>query len=156
MLPSKLEESGLAAHARDLLDIPRVVALEPPRTRAGWLARSDAMIIRQARRLRFPGKPRVMVLFHPRQYRLTRALAARHEAEIWYVTGGPWEPFETEGEVEDLRLFDQLAHEAAAGLVVATGSQSPRVDNEPLRSRLVELQIISSKPFVPGARIRAR
>lgn len=156
MLPAKLEESGLAAHARDLLDIPRVVALEPSRARGGRLARSDAMIIRQARRLRFPGKPRVLVLFHPRQYRLTRALAARHEAEIWYVAGGPWEPFETEGEEEDLRLFEQFAREVAAGIVVATGSQSPRIDNEPLRSRLVELQIISSKPFVPGARIRTR
>lgn len=155
-MPAKLEESALAAHARDLLDIPRVVALEPPRARASWLVRSDAVIIRQARRLRFPGKPRVVVLFHPRQYRLTRALSARHQAEIWYVTGGPWEPFETEGEEADLRLFDQLAREVAAGIVVATGSQSPRVDNEPLRSRLVELQIISSKPFVPGARIRGR
>jgi hypothetical protein len=112
------------------------------------------VIIRQARRLRFPGQPRVLVLFHPRQYRLARALSARHEGEIWYVTGGPFEPLEFEGEDTDLRLFDQRAHEVAAGLVVATGSQSPRVDNQPLRSRLMELEIISSKPFVPGARVR--
>jgi hypothetical protein len=133
-----------------------VVALEPARPRPGRLARSDAIVIRQARRLRFPGKPRVLVLFHPRQYRLSRALSARHEAEIWYVTGGPWEPFEAEGEEEDLSLFDQRAGEVAAGIVVATGSQSPRVDNEPLRSRLVELEIISSRPFVPGARVQGR
>ncbi len=156
VLPSKLEESALAAHARDLLDIPRVVALEPPRGRTSRLGRSDAVIIRQAKRLRFPGKPRVVVLFHPRQYRLSRALSARHEAELWYVTGGPWEPYEIEGEEEDLRVHDQLAREVAAGLVVVTGSQSPRLDNDPLRSRLVELEIISSKPFVPGARIRGR
>lgn len=114
------------------------------------------MIIRLAKRLRFPGAPRVVIMFHPRQYRLSRALAARHEAEIWYVTGGPWEPYEVTGEEADLRLFDQWAREVAAGIVVATGSQSPRVDNEPLRSRLVELGIISSKPFIPGARIRTR
>lgn len=156
VLPSKLEESALAAHARDLLDIPRVVAVEPGRGGGGRLARSDAMIVRQARRLRFPGRPRVVVLFHPRQYRLSRALSARHEAEIWYITGGPWEPYQTEGEEADLRLFDQWAQEVAAGIVVATGSQAPRLDNEPLRARLVELQIISSKPFIPGARIRAR
>ncbi len=156
VLPSKLEESGLATHARDLLDIPRVVALEPSRSHPGRLARSDAVIIRTAKRLRFPGQPLVVVLFHPRQYRLSRALAARHKAELWYVTGGPWEPFESEGEEADLRLFDQLAREVAAGLVAATGSQSSRIDNEPLRRRLVELEIISSKPFVPGARIHAR
>jgi hypothetical protein len=114
------------------------------------------MIIRQVRRLRFPGKPRVLVLFHPRQYRLARALAARHEAEIWYVTGGPLDPLEAEGEEEDLRLFDQWAREVAAGIIVATGGQSPRSENEPLRSRLVELEIISSKPFIPGARVGTR
>ena len=114
------------------------------------------MIVRQAKRLRFPGAPRVVVLFHPRQYRLSRALSARYEAELWYVTGGPWEPYETESEEENLRVHDQLAREAAAGLVVATESGDPRLDNEPLRSRLIELGIISSKPFVPGARIRGR
>jgi hypothetical protein len=156
LLPSKLEEYALAAHARDLLDIPRVAALEPSRVRAPRLAGSDAVIIRQARRLRLPGKPRVVVLFHPRQYRLARALSAQHEAEIWYVTGGPFEPLAVPGEEADLRLYDQRAREVAAGIVVATGSRSPRIDNEPLRSRLVELDIISSKPFVPGARIRQR
>ena len=156
LLPAKLEEYALAAHARDLLDIPRVVAVEPSRFRADRVAASDLMVIRQARRLRFPGKPRVLVLFHPRQYRLARGLAARHDAELWYVTGGPWEPLAAQGEETDLRIFDQRAREVAAGIVVATESQSPRVDNQPLRSRLVELEIISSKPFVPGARIRAR
>ena len=156
LLPAKLEDMALAAHARDLLDIPRVVALEPSRARAPRLSRSEAVIIRQARRLRFPGKPRVLVLFHPRQYRLARGLSARHQAEIWYVTGEPLEPFEVAGEEEDLRLFDQRAREVAAGIVVATGSQSPQMENQPLRSRLVELEIISPKPFVPGARIRAR
>jgi hypothetical protein len=156
LLPSKLEEYALATHARDLLDIPRVVALEPPRFRGQRVATSDLIVIRQARRLRFPGKPRVLILFHPRQYRLARGLAARHDAEIWYVTGGPWEPLAAPGEEADLRIFDQRAREVAAGIVVATQSQSPRVDNQTLRSRLVELEIISSKPFIPGARIRGR
>jgi hypothetical protein len=156
LLPSKLEDMALAAHARDLLDIPRVVALEPSRVRASRLARSDAVIIRQARRLRFPGKPRALVLFHPRQYRLARGLAARHEAEIWYVTGGPFEPLEAEGEEEDLQRFDQRAREVAVGTVVAAGLERPQLENQELRARLVELEIISPKPFVPGARIQAR
>lgn len=156
LLPSRLEEFALADHARDLLAIPRVVAVEPARLRSPRLTGSDVVIIRQARRLRFPGRPRVLVLFHPRQYRLARALSAKHDAEIWYVAGGPFEPLQAGGEEVDLRLFDQRAREVAAGVIQARAGQDPRTDNRPLRERLVELEIISSRPFVPGARIGRR
>ena len=155
VLPSKLEELELAAHARDLLDIERMVAVEPPRRGSGRTRTSDIMAIRQARRLRFPGKPRVIVLFHPRQFHLARALSARHEAELWYLTGTPLDAASDQEEVE-LKLLDDRAREVAAGVVVAHSAGNVRHENEPLRSRLVELEIISSRPFIPGARIRAR
>ena len=55
LLPGRLEGLELEAHARDLLSIPRVVALEPSRLRPRRLLR-DAALLRQGRRLRFPGR----------------------------------------------------------------------------------------------------
>ena len=50
LLPSKLEGFELEAHARGLLSIPRVIALEPSRFRTPRLLR-NAVGMRQARRL---------------------------------------------------------------------------------------------------------
>lgn len=155
VLPSKLEEFDLAAHARDLLDIDRVVALEPSRWRTSSKITSEIRAIRQARRLRFPGKPRVVVLYHPRQFNLARGLSARHEAELWYTTGASLEPASSQEE-EKLRVLDERAREVSAGIIAAGAAESPRTDNQPLRARLVELEIISTRPFIPGARIRTR
>jgi hypothetical protein len=47
LLPGRLEGFELEAHARDLLSIPRVVALEPPRIRPARALR-DAVSVRQA------------------------------------------------------------------------------------------------------------
>jgi hypothetical protein len=154
LLPGKLEEFELAAHAQDLLDIDRVVALEPSRRQPRKMA-SEILAIRQARRLRFPGKPRVVVLFHPRQYHLARALAAKHDAELWYVAGAALDPRSSEEE-QELKLLDDRAREVAAGVITPGATENVRSDNEPLRARLVELEIISHRPFIPGARIRAR
>jgi hypothetical protein len=150
-LPRKLEQFELAAHARDLLDIPRVVAVEPPRLRRRPLLGEDIQALRHARRLRFPGTPRLVVLYDPRQYHLARCLCVQHEAELWYSRGGS-EPPRNEGEAVDLSDFHQMASELAAGVVVPGQCENPRQDNQPLRDRLVELEIISSRPFVPGAR----
>ena len=156
VLPGKLEEFELAAHARDLLDIDRVLALEPPRWRSGRMLSSDIVAMRQARRLRFPGKPRVVVLFHPRQFYLARALSAKHEAGLWYVTSPELEAEIARHGEEDLKLLDDRAREVASGVVVAQPGGNARADNQDLRRRLVELEIISSRPFVPGARVSAR
>jgi hypothetical protein len=110
------------------------------------------LAIRQGRRLKFPGKPRVIVLFHPRQFYLARALGAHHGAELWYVVGAPLDPHSSQDE-EELGLLDQRAREVAEGIVHAGEPAAVRSDNELLRERLVELEIISHKPFVPGARI---
>lgn len=155
VLPSKLEDFELAAHARDLLDIDRVVAVEPSRWRSRRALPSEVVAIRQARRLRFPGTPRVIVLFHPSQFLLARVLSAQHEAELWYVAGALLGG-DSAQEKRELALLDERAREVAAGIVVASSEGDARSENQPLRSRLVELDVISARPFVPGARIRAR
>jgi len=127
LLESELEQLESGAHVRDLLTIPRVIALEPSRFRTPRLLR-DAAPVRQAKRLRFPGEPRVIVLYHPVQYLLARALCARYAgAEL-----------------------DRLACERATPLRII--DRDGEADGQ-LRARLRELGIISQRPFVPWARI---
>ena len=144
LLPCRLEDFELASHARDLLAIPRVVAVEPPARRTPRFLR-DTLPMRQARRLRFPGDPRVLVLYHPMQYPLARALMARHDAELWYIEPSPGVLGE---QVEELIELDRLARGRARQTVAPA--------DDALRYRLRELEIISPRPFVPGARIHAR
>ena len=68
LLPRKLEQFDLVAHARDLLAIPRVVAVEPSRFHRRSLLGDDIAAIRQVRRLRFPGQPKVIVLYDPHRF----------------------------------------------------------------------------------------
>lgn len=152
LLPGQLEGLALEQHARGLLSIPRVVALEPPRVRLRRFLR-DAASLRQAGRLRFPGRVRLLVLYHPAQYPLARALLARHEgSELWYVPPGR-EDLESAGDRE-LLAFDELARERARQVLAVTGTTS--VDDAPLRARLRELGIISPYAFVPRGRSRRR
>jgi hypothetical protein len=130
-----------------------VLALEPSRWRSRRALTSEILAIRQARRLRFPGTPRVVVLYHVRQFHLARGLSAQHDAELWYVTGASLDPVSREEE-DELRLLDERAREVAAGIIAPGTGENVREDNQPLRAHLVELGIISSRPFVPGARIR--
>ena len=78
----------------------------------------DALAATQARRLlralrRGAGEPRVVVIFHPLQYQLARALIGRSPgAELWY---GRWDRYErahVAGEAMRTRL--QQLHELAA------------------------------------------
>jgi hypothetical protein len=157
VLPRKLERFELAAHARDLLAIPRVIALEPPRLGASGLL-GEAITARNARRLRFPGEPRVLVLYDPRQYPLARALLATYEqSELWYVRADR-DALQAEPprRRDQLLSLDDRASERAVQLLVATADADPRVQNEPLRLRLFELEVISARPFVPGARVDYR
>jgi hypothetical protein len=149
LLPSKLEGFELEAHARGLLSIPRVIALEPSRFRTPRLMR-NAVGVRQARRLAFPGRPRMLVLYHPAQYPLARALLSQDdELELWYLPLVDEASLAASGE---LREFDQLAREHASQIVaVDGGAEVPDAD---LRQRLVELDVINSRAFVPVARSR--
>jgi hypothetical protein len=147
LLPCRLEDFELAPHVRDLLEIPRVMALEPSRRRTPTALR-DAVSTRQARRLRFRGEPCLLVLYHPRQYTLARALLAEHEeAELWYCQP---DPQTMPG--EDLTTLDENARARAARVLVASPDGDPRAQNQPLRTRLLELDIISHRPYVPSAR----
>ena len=54
------------------------------------------------------------------------------------------------------RNTDTVVDKRAEQVLLATPDDDLRAQNEPLRRRLVELQIISTRPFVPGARIEYR
>ena len=157
LLPGKLEGIALEAHARDLLSIPRVIALEPSRVRPPRYLR-DAISLRQARRLRFPGEPRLLLLYHPAQYPLARALCARYEdLELWYLSPGrPDRPDPATADQADAReaALDVLARERARQVLPVTEAGS--VDDAPLRERLRELDVINPRAFLPGARPRPR
>ncbi|HTX33142.1 MAG TPA: hypothetical protein VMD09_17315 [Solirubrobacteraceae bacterium] len=151
LLPAALDRFALSGHARSLLAIPRVVALEPSRFRAPrWLR--ETIPARQVRRLRLPGEPRVIVLYDPAQYPLARGLCAGYEgAELWYLRGGV-----ELAEDDDLANFDQLAQERAFETRSVGSAQALSEAEQALRLRLTTLEIISHRPFVPGARVGSR
>lgn len=97
LLPRTLEQFILRDQAEDLLRHARVVAVEPAKVPYGVLGRLPALVgdrlaAGQARRLKLPGEPRAVAIFHPFQYPLARALIARHpECELWY---GRWDRYE--------------------------------------------------------------
>jgi hypothetical protein len=90
LLPVALERFALRERAEDLLSAPGIVAVDPPRLSYGAVARvsdamADALAAVQARRMRLPGFPRVLIVFHPDQYPLARSLRDIHpDAELWY------------------------------------------------------------------------
>ena len=151
LLPGPLEGFEREDHARSLLSIPRVVALEASRRRApSWLR--NAAPIRQARRLRLPGRLRVVVLYHPAQYPLARALGGQHdESELWYL---PPDRAAVSGrnaeETQELLVADSLARDRAT----RTLTETPGGDSydDPLRLRLRELDVINGRAFFPEAR----
>ena len=148
LLPGRLEGIACEEHARGLLSIPRVLALEPPRLKLSRFVREGAAG-RQASRLRLPGEPRLLVLYHPAQYPLARALCARYEdTELWYIPPGRESLEAAEQESDDLAR-------ARATQVLEPGPDGA-VDDASLRGRLRELGVISPYAFVPGARARRR
>ena len=153
LLPGQLEGFAREDHARGLLSIPRVVALEPSRMRPPRFLR-DGISLRQARRLRFPGRLGLLVLYHPAQYPLARALCARYQVELWYIPPEP-EHMEAadEAHARELAAFDALARERATRVVEASAGH---VDDESLRVRLRELGVINPRAFLPGSRSQWR
>ena len=112
LLPRTLEEFILRDQAEDLLRSPGVVVVESPRVRYGVLGRlpaalRDVAAAMQAKRMRLPGTPRAVAIFHPFQYPLARALLQRHPgAELWY---GRWDRYEHAYDARP-RLRERLAH----------------------------------------------
>jgi hypothetical protein len=147
LLPAPLEAFTLRERAEDLLTAPGVAAVDPPRLSYGAAARlgesfADGLTVVQARRMRLPGYPRVLVVFDPLQYPLARALTGMNpDAELWY---GPVAvpARERERELHDLALeraalrFDpaeEPAHDANLPLwerMEALGIESGRLGSE--------------------------
>ena len=76
----------------------------------------DGLAATQARRLKLPGVPRVIVIFHPLQYPLARGLIARHpDAELWYWR---WDRYEA--------AYDAHAAPARAARRPAPGREPAR------------------------------
>src|SRR3954449_4310435 len=113
LLPERLEDFEHRPVAEDLMQGSGVVAVDPPRTSYGALARvPDALLVsiaaKQARRLRrrLPGEPRAVAIFHPAQYPLARGLLAElPESELWYGRFGRPEADEAAEKVRE-RLAD--------------------------------------------------
>ena len=149
LLDGRLEGLAFEDHARSLLSIPRVIALEPARVRTPRMLKGSA-VTRQAARIWVPGQLRVLVLYHPAQYPLARALTAMHsDSELWYLDR---DVVRAEPDAdEELRINDLAARERAAGMLEVSGTT---VDDMPLRERLVDLEVINARAFVPQARFR--
>lgn len=152
LLPGPLEGFERGAHARSLLAIPRVVALEASRRRTPTFLR-NAIAMRQARRLRLPGRLRMVILYHAAQYPLARALCDHHDAaQLWYL---PPDRATLSGrtaeETRELLVADSLARDRSARVLSPTPTAGWSPD-DPLRARLTELDIISGRAFVPDAR----
>ncbi len=181
LLPCQLEQFDRREHARGLLQVPRVVALEPGRVRTPRVL-DRAAPLRAAKRVRLPGVPRLVVLYHPLQYLLARAVRSRFEqgdvsrrllkltqptaldrpaggqrVEIWYFRPDP-DAFVGERRYppEELLELDGLALKLADRTVHEGTDEVLAVETASLRDRLVQLGVISSRPFVPGARIGRR
>ena len=163
LLPRELEHFILRDQAQDLLDAPGVVAVEPARVPYGAYLRlpasvADGLAATQARRLRLPGVPRAIVIFHPLQYPLARGLIAQHpDAELWYWR---WDRYEVaydasprqRARLEDLHLAASMR--AAVTVVVsdALGDLAREEGSTPL---LVPLAADSFPAPEPGAAVVA-
>ena len=122
LLPRPLEAFILREQAADLLTAPGAVALEPPRVPYGALGRlpdllSGGVAARQARRIKLPGTPRAVAIFHPFQLPLASALLGRYpDAELWY---GRWDRYEEAYDAgprarAQLRALHEIAAERSA------------------------------------------
>jgi hypothetical protein len=143
LLPVALERFALRERVEDLLAAPGVVAVDPPRLSYGAVARvsdtvADSLAAVQARRMRLPGFPRVLIVFHPDQYPLARSLRDLHpDAELWYG------PAEEPADARRRALHDR-AIERATWQFDQPGGPA-HTQNLPLWARLEALGIESGR-----------
>jgi hypothetical protein len=155
LLPRRLEQFALEAQARALLASPGAVAVDPARLPVGRLPPGLAagLAMGQAKRMRLPGAPAAVAIFHPLQFYLAGALLARHpRAELWYGEpdlGGEREAVGARG----LARLEQL-HAAATERAALRFAATEDLDVAPLRARMAELGIaaaVSGPPSAPAA-----
>ena len=128
LLPRELEQFILRDQAEDLLSAPGVVAIEPARVPYGAYLRlpgpvADGLAATQARRLRLQGRPAAVVIFHPLQYPMARALISENpDCELWYWR---WDRYEVAYDASPRRrarleeLHEQAMHRASLTVVVS-------------------------------------
>ena len=136
LLPRRLERFELEQPARELLQAPGVVAVDPSRLSPGRLPSTVAagLAVGQAKRMRLPGSVAAVAIFHPFQFYLAGALLARHRgAELWYGQA----ELEPDPDLEELNA----AAVDRATLIAAAGEL---FDLAPLR--MAELGILSGPP----------
>jgi hypothetical protein len=163
LLPRELESFILRDQAEDLLTAPGVVAVEPARVPYGAYLRlpasvADGLAATQARRLRLPGVPRAIVIFHPLQYPLARGLIAQHrDAELWYWR---WDRYEvaydaTPRQRERLEELHLAASMRAAVTVVVSEALGELARDEGSEPVLVPLAADSFPAPPPGETVVA-
>jgi hypothetical protein len=118
LLPRPLAGFILHDQAVDLLRRPGVTAVEPGRLPYGLLGRlpdGPARLLARiwASRLKLPGSPSAVAIFHPFQLPLAEALMELHPgAELWYSRWDRYESAYDAGRVTRRRL--ERLHERAA------------------------------------------
>jgi hypothetical protein len=133
LLPARLEAFELRERAEELLAAPGAVAVEPARVSYGALgalrpALALAVARRQAKRMRLPGTPAAIAIFHPHQVPLAVALTLRHPgAELWQL--GP-EPTEGLGSAFVLDLGTATDLRGIWKRIEALGIESGRLGSE--------------------------
>ena len=170
LLPRPLESFILRDQAQDLLQAPRVVAADPPAVPYGASLRMPQAMAhvvagrtakRLVRALRRHGRPRVVVIFHPVQWPLARALldarAGGDDMELWYWC---WDRFDHAYDASPKRRALLAAyHEAAAeraDLTIAASVRLAELERE--EGRTAELVPLSADLFPapdPGATVVA-
>jgi glycosyltransferase involved in cell wall biosynthesis len=163
LLPRELEHFILRDQAEDLLSAPGVLAVEPARIPYAAYLRlpasvADGLAATQARRLKLPGVPRVVVIFHPLQYPLARGLIAQHpDAELWYWR---WDRYEVaydagprrRARLEELHLAATLRASVTVVVSEALGELAREEGGEAL---LVPLAADSFPAPAPGETVVA-
>ncbi len=157
LLPRPLESFILRDQAQDLLRAPGVVAADPPPVPYGAVLRMPqamAHIVaartakRLTRALRRHGSPRVVVIFHPVQWPLARALldSGGEDTELWYWC---WDRFDHAYDASPSRRARLTGyHEAAAERAQVTIAASVRLaELEREAGRIAELVPLSADLF---------
>jgi hypothetical protein len=135
LLPQRLERFHLEPQARELLRAPGAVAVDPARIPVGRIPAPVAagLAVGQAKRMRLPGVPGAVAIFHPLQFYLAGALLARHPtAELWYGEPAP----------DEVGPHEQL-HTAAAARAALTFPVTADLDITRLQLRMAELGILT-------------
>jgi hypothetical protein len=167
LLPTALERFALRPYAEDLLSGPGVVGIDPPRLGASGrvpASVADGLSAGQARRLKLPGVPRAILIFHPLQYTLARALIARDpDAELWYWrrdVAAPGRSRRRRERHEELHLAATMRaavlvvgaeedvteeHSSRCEIIVLEPGEDVHEDNRPLWRRLEMLGIESGR-----------